>query len=84
MTVTSSTRRRIEVLVAQKANLTVQEAAAYFNIGESKLRELTDGDTCPLVCTAGAKDLLNARSFKTTLINNSPFKTQNNRFNAHE
>lgn len=67
MTVTSSTRRRIEVLVAQKANLTVQEAAAYFNIGESKLRELTDGDTCPFVLYCGCKRLIKREKFQNYL-----------------
>ena len=56
-----------EVPIAQKANLTVQEAAAYFNIGEKKLRELTQGDRCPFVLYCGTKRLIKRESFKATL-----------------
>ncbi len=67
MDVTASTHRRIEVPVAQKANLTVQEAAAYFNIGEKKLRELTEGDRCPFVLYCGSKRLIKREKFKDYL-----------------
>ena len=45
----NTARPRNEVPISKKAFLTVHEAAAYFNIGEKKLRELTNGDRCPFV-----------------------------------
>ena len=33
-----------EVPIWEKANLTIEEAAAYFGIGMNKLRELTEDD----------------------------------------
>ena len=38
-----------EVPIYEKSNLTLEEAAAYFNIGVNKLRQLTDDDKCPFV-----------------------------------
>lgn len=35
-----------EVPVWQKVNLTLEEAAAYFNIGINKLRQMTDNREC--------------------------------------
>lgn len=42
----------------EKANLTLEEAAAYFNIGTGKLRELTDSERCPFVLWVGNKRLI--------------------------
>ena len=50
--------RRIDVPIAQKANLSLHEAAAYFNIGEKKLRQLIEGDRCPFVLYCGSKRLI--------------------------
>ena len=38
---------KYEVPIYEKSNLTLEEAAAYFNIGVNKLRQLTDDDKCP-------------------------------------
>lgn len=46
------------VPIWEKTALTVQEAAAYSNIGEHKLRELTDTDDCPFVLWVGRKRLI--------------------------
>ena len=35
-----------EVPIWQKANLTLEEAAAYYNIGINKLRQITDRKEC--------------------------------------
>ena len=40
---------RNEVPISDKALLTLEEAAEYFNIGMNKLRELTCDDHCPFV-----------------------------------
>ena len=58
---------RNEVPISKKAFLTVHEAAAYFNIGEKKLRELTNGDRCPFVLYCGTKRLIKREKFKDYL-----------------
>lgn len=35
-----------EVPIWEKANLTLEEAAAYFNIGINKMRRMTDSKEC--------------------------------------
>jgi len=47
-----------EVPIWEKTNLTIEEAAAYSNIGRHKLRELTDSDDCPFVLWNGTKRLI--------------------------
>ena len=46
------------VPIYEKSNLTLEEAAAYFNIGVNKLRQLTDDDKCPFVLWVGSKRLI--------------------------
>ena len=41
-----------EVPIWEKSNLTIEEAAAYFNIGENKLRKLAADENCQLTKTA--------------------------------
>lgn len=48
----------IEVPVWEKSNLTLEEAAAYFNIGQNKLRELTNEKNCNFVIWVGSKRLI--------------------------
>ena len=47
-----------EVPIYEMSNLTLEEAAAYFNIGVNKLRQLTDDDKCPFVLWVGSKRLI--------------------------
>ena len=49
---------KYEVPIYEKSNLTLEEAAAYFNIGVNKLRHLTDDDKCPFVLWVGSKRLI--------------------------
>ena len=49
---------KYEVPIYEKSNLTLEEAAAYFNIGVNKLRQLTDDDKCPFVLWVGSKRLI--------------------------
>lgn len=49
---------KYEVPIYEKSNLTLEEAAAYFNIGVNKLRQLTDDDKCPSVLWVGSKRLI--------------------------
>ena len=48
----------IAVPVWEKSNLTLEEAAAYFNIGQNKLRELTNEKNCGFVIWVGTKRLI--------------------------
>lgn len=55
--------------ISEKAFLTLEEAAAYFNIGMPKLRELTADDHCPYVLWNGSKRLIKREPFKEYLYN---------------
>lgn len=54
----SKVRREETVPVWHKANLTVEEAAMYFGIGENKLRAISEGSDCPFVLWNGSKRLI--------------------------
>lgn len=43
------------VPVWEKANLNLEEAAAYFGIGINKLRDMTNENNCPFVLWNGNK-----------------------------
>ena len=58
---------KYEVPLWEKANLTIEEAAAYFSIGENKLRELTNDDNCKFVLWIGTKRLIKRRQFEQYL-----------------
>ena len=47
----------------EKANLTLEEAAAYFSIGQQKLRDLTDNEDCDFVLWVGSKRLIKKNKF---------------------
>ncbi|MBR2453253.1 MAG: helix-turn-helix domain-containing protein [Clostridia bacterium] len=47
----------------EKANLTLEEAAAYFSIGQQKLRDLTDNEDCDFVLWIGSKRLIKKNKF---------------------
>ena len=55
------------VPIWEKANLTIEEAAAYFGIGTNKLRAMTDGESCPFVRWVGSKRLIKRRKFEKFL-----------------
>lgn len=58
---------RCEIPVWEKANLTLEEAAAYSGIGINKLRELSDSDDCKFVLWVGSKRLLKRRPLEQYL-----------------
>ncbi len=58
-----------EVPIAQKMNLTLIEAADYFNIGVNKLRELSNGEDCPFVLWVGSKRLIKRKKLEEYLEN---------------
>ena len=58
---------KYEVPIWEKANLTIEEAAAYFGIGMNKLRELTEDEQCKFVLFVGTKRLIKRRLFEQYL-----------------
>ncbi len=55
------------VAVENKYALTIKEAADYFNIGEHRIRELTDKRDCPFVLWVGSKRLVKRKVFEEYL-----------------
>ena len=56
-----------EVPVWEKANLTLEEAAAYSNIGINRLRDISDDQNCPFVLWVGSKRLIKRKPFTTAV-----------------
>lgn len=52
-----------EVPIWYKQNLTIEEAAKYSNIGETKLREMIKTATIPFAIKVGKKTLINRTAF---------------------
>ena len=52
-----------EVPICEKQHLTIEEAAAYSNIGVKKLRELTADQNCPFVLWIGNRRLIKKQKF---------------------
>lgn len=52
-----------DVPIWEKANLTLEEAAAYSGIGTGKLREITNDRNCNFVLWVGNKRLIKKRLF---------------------
>ena len=55
------------VHIWEKANLSMEEAAAYFGIGINKLREMTNEDNCPFVLWNGSKRMIKRKAFEKCL-----------------
>ena len=55
------------VAVENKYALTIKEATDYFNIGEHRIRELTDKRDCPFVLWVGSKKLVKRKVFEEYL-----------------
>ena len=51
----------------QKANLNIEEAAAYFGIGQNRLRELTEDEQCKFVLFVDTRRLIKIRLFEQYL-----------------
>ena len=56
-----------DVAIADKALLTLEEAAKYFNIGINKLRLITNEENCPYVVWNGSKRLIKRKPFEEYL-----------------
>ena len=55
------------VPVWEKANLSLEEAAAYFGIGINKLRDMTNDENCPFVLWNGNKRLIKRKQLERFL-----------------
>ncbi|MBR1735825.1 MAG: helix-turn-helix domain-containing protein [Firmicutes bacterium] len=55
------------VNIENKFTLTVKEAAEYFNIGENRIREMSDQNDCPFVLWVGSKRLIKRKKFEDHL-----------------
>lgn len=55
-----------DVPLWEKANLSLEEASAYFGIGQNKLRELTNSDNCPMLSGVEISVLLSERCLQIT------------------
>ena len=56
-----------DVPIAEKYNLTIDEAAAYFNIGTDRLREITEENKSSLVLMVGSKKLIKKKKMEEYL-----------------
>ena len=54
---------RFDIPVWHKLNLTIEEAAAYSNIGIHRLYELTEQEDCPFVLWIGSRRVIKRKSF---------------------
>jgi len=59
----------LKIPIWEKANLTPEEAAAYYGIGMNKIRALTDCANCPYVLWVGNKRLIKRKAFEKYLEN---------------
>ncbi len=58
---------RKDVPIWEKVNLTLEEAAAFSNIGINRLREISDDKNCPFVLWVGSKRLIKRKAFEAFL-----------------
>ena len=52
-----------DIPIWEKSNLTIEEAAVYSNIGQGKLRKMTEDERCPFVLWVGCKRLIKRKKF---------------------
>ena len=57
-------KEQIVVPVWEKANLTIEEAAEYSNIGINKIDEMLKQPNCPFVLFVGTKKLVKRKAFE--------------------
>ena len=55
---------KVVVEVKDKIALTVEEAAAYSNIGQNKISNMLKNPRCPVVLYVGVKKLVKRREFE--------------------
>lgn len=60
-------KKKIEVPIWEKANLTIEEAAEYTSVGICKLRELTNDKSCEFVLWIGNRRLIKRKKLEKIL-----------------
>ena len=68
MDIRPEARKKAQVPIWQKSNLTIEEAAEYSGIGRNKLRQLSNDDNCSFVLWVGSKRLIKRRELDEFLI----------------
>ncbi len=63
------TSNKYEVPIWIKQNLTLEEAFAYFGIGSTKLKEMTNSENCPFVLWNGTKRLIKRKKMEEYMEN---------------
>lgn len=53
--------------IQDRPTLTIKEAAIFFNIGENKLRSMTDDENCEFVLFVGNKRLIKRKKLEEYL-----------------
>ena len=56
-------KRKFDIPISCKANLTTEEAAAYSGIGMAKLYEMTESEDCPFVLWIGSRRMIKRKVF---------------------
>lgn len=57
----------VSVPIWEKIALTLEEAAAYSNVGINRIREITNNENCPFVLFVGSKRLIKRKPFEKYL-----------------
>ncbi len=60
-------KETLRVEIKDKLNLTIEEAAAYSNIGVNKLRSMADEPSCPFVLYIGRRKVIKRKEFERYL-----------------
>jgi len=60
-------KKMTPVPLSEKYGLTIDEAAAYFGIGQKKLKEISGEDHCPFVLWVGSKRLIKREALEKYL-----------------
>lgn len=58
---------KVDVPIKDKINLTIEEAAAYSNIGINRIDEMAKRPDCPFVLYIGRKKLIKRKEFERYL-----------------
>ena len=56
-------KKRYDIPIWCKPNLSIEEAAAYSGIGMGKLYEMTEGQDCPFVLWIGSRRMIKRKVF---------------------
>ena len=56
-------KRKFDIPIWRKANLSIEEAAAYSGIGMAKLYEMTESEDCPFVLWIVSRIMIKRKAF---------------------